>query len=102
MKILHTSDWHIGKRPADSTAWPSSTTCWARSRRSPIGTRSTWCWSRATSGTGPIPQMDAFALGLETLLRLADRRPVVVVAGNHDSADLFEALAPLLRPRGCT
>ena len=50
----------------------------------------------------PIPQMDAFALGLETLLRLADRRPVVVVAGNHDSADLFEALAPLLRPRGCT
>ena len=48
----------------------------------------------------PIPQMDAFALGLETLLRLADRRPVVVVAGNHDSADLFEALAPLLRPRG--
>ena len=26
--------------------------------------------------------------------------PVVVVAGNHDSPDLFEALAPLLRPRG--
>ena len=27
-------------------------------------------------------------------------RPVVAVAGNHDSADLFEALAPLLRPTG--
>ena len=48
----------------------------------------------------PIPPIDALALGLETLLRLAERRPVVAVAGNHDSADLFEALAPLLRPRG--
>ena len=44
--------------------------------------------------------MDALALGLQTLLRLAERRPVVAVAGNHDSPELFEALAPLLRPRG--
>jgi exonuclease SbcD len=48
----------------------------------------------------PVPPMDALALGLDTLLRLAARRPVVVVAGNHDSPELFEALAPLLRPRG--
>jgi exonuclease SbcD len=44
--------------------------------------------------------MDALSLGLQTLLNLAASRPVVAVAGNHDSADLFEALAPLLRPRG--
>jgi exonuclease SbcD len=31
---------------------------------------------------------------------LAEGRPVVAVAGNHDSAGLFEALAPLLRPLG--
>ena len=36
------------------------------------------------------------------LVRLADsgRRPVVVVAGNHDSPELFEALAPFLSPFG--
>ena len=50
---------------------------------------------------GPaVPPIDALALGLQTLLRLAERRPVVAVAGNHDSPELFEALAPLLRPRG--
>ncbi len=48
----------------------------------------------------PVPPMDALTLGLQTLLRLAERRPVVAVAGNHDSPELFEALAPLLRPRG--
>ena len=42
--------------------------------------------------------MDALALGLDTLVRLAEHRPVVAVAGNHDSPELFEALAPLLRP----
>ena len=47
----------------------------------------------------PIPPVDALALGLAALLRLAERRPVVVVAGNHDSPELFEALAPLLRDR---
>ncbi len=44
--------------------------------------------------------MDALALGLETLLRLAGPARRGLVAGNHDSAELFEALAPLLRPRG--
>ena len=48
----------------------------------------------------PTPPTDALALGLQTLLRLAARRPVVAVAGNHDSPEFFEALAPLLRPLG--
>jgi exonuclease SbcD len=41
-------------------------------------------------------------LGLEGLVRLADggTRPVVVVAGNHDSPELFETLAPFLAPFG--
>jgi exonuclease SbcD len=43
--------------------------------------------------------MDALALGLGTLVRLGGRRPVVAVAGNHDSPELFETLAPLLRSR---
>jgi len=42
--------------------------------------------------------MEALRVGLSGLVRLTGggARPVVVVAGNHDSADLFEALAPFL------
>ncbi|MEX1287070.1 MAG: exonuclease subunit SbcD, partial [Acidimicrobiia bacterium] len=49
-----------------------------------------------------IPVPEALSLGLDALVRLASggRRPVVVVAGNHDSPKLFEALAPVLAPLG--
>ncbi len=100
MKILHTSDWHIGKRlgrhdrmgeHADVLAQVEAI---ADEHHVDLVLVSGDVWDR------PSPPMDAFALGLQTLVRLADRRPVVAVAGNHDSPELFEALAPLLRPRG--
>lgn len=100
MKILHTSDWHIGKRlgrfdrMAEFHDVLGEVESIADGREVDLVLVSGDVWDR------PIPQMDAFALGLESLLRLADGRPVVVVAGNHDSPELFEALAPLLRPRG--
>ena len=46
------------------------------------------------------PPVESLSLGLSALLRLARGRPVVVVAGNHDAPELFDALAPLLRDRG--
>ena len=46
------------------------------------------------------PPVESLSLGLDALLRLARGRPVVVVAGNHDAPELFDALAPLLRDRG--
>jgi len=100
MKILHTSDWHIGQRLGRHDRMAEF--------RDVLGEVATVADERdadlvLVSGDvfdRPIPPVDALALGIETLLRLAELRPVVVVAGNHDSADLFEALAPLLRPRG--
>lgn len=100
MKILHTSDWHIGKRlgrhdrMAEFRDVLGEVESVAEERDVDLVLVSGDVWDR------PIPPMDALTLGLETLLRLAEGRPVVVVAGNHDSADLFGALAPLLRPRG--
>lgn len=100
MKILHTSDWHIGKRLGRHDRMSefrdvlAEVEAIADEREVDLVLVSGDIWDR------PIPPMDALTLGLETLLRLADRRPVIAVAGNHDSADLFEALAPLLRPRG--
>jgi DNA repair protein SbcD/Mre11 len=100
MRILHTSDWHIGKRLGRYDRMDEFREVLAEVERiadeqsADLVLVSGDVWDR------PVPPMDALALGLDTLLRLAARRPVVVVAGNHDSPELFEALAPLLRPRG--
>jgi exonuclease SbcD len=100
MRILHTSDWHVGKRLGRHDRMEEFREVLAEveriadEREADLVLVSGDIWDR------PVPPMDALALGLETLLRLAERRPVVAVAGNHDSPELFEALAPLLRPRG--
>ncbi len=100
MRILHTSDWHIGKRLGRHDRMPEfrevldEVVSIADERGVDLVLVSGDIWDR------PMPPMDALGLGLEALLRLAETRPVVAVAGNHDSADLFETLAPLLRERG--
>jgi exonuclease SbcD len=99
MRILHTSDWHIGKRLGRHDRMDEFRDVLAEVERIAderyvdLVIVSGDVWDR------PIPPMDALTLGLESMLRLAERRPVVAVAGNHDSPELFEALAPLLRPR---
>jgi DNA repair protein SbcD/Mre11 len=100
MRILHTSDWHIGKRLGRHERMDEFRDALAEveriadEREVDLVVVSGDLWDR------PIPPMDALTLGLQTLLRLAERRPVVAIAGNHDAPDLFEALGPLLRPRG--
>ncbi len=98
MRILHTSDWHVGKRLGrhdrmdEFRAVLAEVERIADEREVDLVLVSGDVWDR------PVPPMDALALGLETLVRLGERRPVVVVAGNHDSPELFETLAPFLRP----
>jgi exonuclease SbcD len=99
MRILHTSDWHLGKRlgrfgrGAEFGTVLAEVEAIADDRAVDLVVVSGDLWDR------PVPPMDALSMGLGALLRLGERRPVVAVAGNHDSPDLFEALAPLLRPR---
>lgn len=49
-----------------------------------------------------LPPTEALRVALDGLVRLArgGGRPVVVVAGNHDSPDLFETLSRFLTPFG--
>jgi exonuclease SbcD len=99
MKILHTSDWHLGKRlgryerTEEFRAVLAEVEDIADRRAVDLVLVSGDVWDR------PIPPMEALRMGLDSMLRLAQRRPVVALAGNHDSPELFEALAPLLRPR---
>ena len=102
MKILHTSDWHIGKklgrhsRMAEYAAAIDEVIALADAEQVDLVVHSGDLFDRA------VPPLDALQLGLESLVALAagGERPVVVVAGNHDSADLFETLRPLMAPFG--
>lgn len=102
MRILHTSDWHLTKpigrrdRSDEYEAVLDEVVSIAASEAVDVVVHSGDLFDRA------IPSPEALRLALDALVRLADggRRPVVVVAGNHDSPRLFEALAPVLRPLG--
>lgn len=100
MRILHTSDWHVGRRLGRHDRTDEfrdvldEVAQIADEHRVDLVVVSGDVFDR------PVPPVDALSLGLRGLLRLAEGRPVVAVAGNHDSADLFDALAPLLRDQG--
>lgn len=102
MRILHTSDWHIGKhlgrydRAVEFREALDEVLGIAEERAVDLVIVSGDLWDRST------PPTDALGDGIGALVRLADngRRPVVAIAGNHDSAELFEVLAPLVRPMG--
>jgi exonuclease SbcD len=98
MRILHTSDWHVGKRlgrfdrTAEHLAAVERVAAIASAERADLVLHSGDLFDRA------MPTVEGLRVALTGLVSLSDagKRPVVVVAGNHDSADLFEALAPFL------
>ncbi len=100
MRILHTADWHVGKRLGrydrmdDHAAVLDEIVEIADAEAVDLVIVAGDLFDRPHAG------IDVLRLALETLERLAgDRRPVVAISGNHDSPELFELLAPLLRGR---
>lgn len=100
MKILHTSDWHVGRRLGRH----DRTQEFRDVLDEVVGIADAEAVDLVlVSGDvfdRPIPPVDALGLALDALQRLATLAPIVAVAGNHDSPELFEALAPFLRDRG--
>jgi len=102
MRILHTSDWHVGKRLErhdridEYRATIDEVVGIAAGEGADLVLHSGDLFDR------PLPPVDSLRLGLDGLVRLSDggRRPVIVVAGNHDSPEFFETLAPFLAPFG--
>ena len=99
MRILHTSDWHVGKRLGrydriDEYREVIAEVVAISNRESvDLVVHSGDLFDR------PFPSVAALEVGLAGLVALSDggSRPVVAIAGNHDSPGLFEALAPFLR-----
>ncbi|NNL46874.1 MAG: exonuclease SbcCD subunit D [Acidimicrobiia bacterium] len=96
MRVLHTSDWHIGKRIGrydrsdEYVEVIAEVASVAREHDVDLVLHSGDLFDR------PQPSVAALQIAFRGLVDLSDhgKRPVVVIAGNHDSPSLFEALAP--------
>ncbi|MDD4757264.1 MAG: exonuclease subunit SbcD, partial [Prolixibacteraceae bacterium] len=102
MKLLHTSDWHLGKRLDDFSRMEEQQAVLQEiceiAEREQVD---------AVLVAGDLfdtfnPPTEAVDLFYKTLKRLtADgKRPVIAIAGNHDSPDRIEAPDPLARECG--
>jgi DNA repair protein SbcD/Mre11 len=102
MKILHTSDWHLGKRLDDFSQIEEQQAvlheiCEIAEREN----------VDAVLVAGDLfdtfnPPTEAVDLFYKSLKRLTNngRRPLIAIAGNHDSPDRIEAPDPLARECG--
>jgi exonuclease SbcD len=96
MRLLHTSDWHVGRkirgrsRAEEHRAVLSEIVGIAGEERVDV----TLVAGDLFDISSPSPEDEAIVY--RALLDLADIGPVVVVGGNHDSAARLEAVKPLL------
>ena len=102
MKLLHTSDWHLGKRLDDFSRLEEQQA--VLNEICEIADREN---VDAVLVAGDLfdtfnPPTEAVDLFYKTLKRLAGNgcRPVIAIAGNHDSPDRIEAPDPLARECG--
>jgi len=101
MRVLHTSDWHVGKRvgrfdrSSEYAEVIAEVAAIADREEVDLVLHSGDLFDR------PMPPVPSLKMALDGLVSLSNggRRPVVTIAGNHDSPSLFETLAPFLAPR---
>ncbi len=101
MRILHTADWHLGKvlkgreRTAEVGQALKGLLGLVRSERIDLVLVAGDLFDRS------VVSAEAEALAFEFFLGLLEQKvPAMVIAGNHDSRDRLEALAPLLSLTG--
>ncbi len=98
MRLLHTSDWHLGRetyrvsRRSDHEAVIDEIVETARAVHPHLIIHSGDLFD------GPRPAYDDLSLGVTALQRLGAVAPVVVVCGNHDSPPLYRLFTQLLGP----
>jgi exonuclease SbcD len=99
MRLLHTGDWHLGKR-----LYGADRSDEARAALAEVAEVAAREAVDAVLVAGDLLDrrlVDSAALGdcLAALEALAATAPVVAIAGNHDDPDLWDHLAPYLRAK---
>lgn len=102
MKILHTSDWHLGKRLDDFSRLEEQEAVLQEICEIADNEQVDAVLVAGDLFDTYNPPTEAVDLLYKTLKRLTNngRRPVVAIAGNHDSPDRIEAPDPLARECG--
>ena len=102
MKILHTADWHLGKR-LDSFSRMEEQVAVMREIVSVANTADVDLVIVAGDLFDTFnPPVDAVDLFFKTLKELSDngRRPVIAISGNHDAPGFIDAPDPLAKSCG--
>ena len=99
MKLLHISDWHLGRhtyntsRAEDHDDVIAEIAAYAREHKPDLILHTGDLFDTAR------PAYQDMARGIDALQELAITAPVVVVCGNHDSPALFDIFGQLIGPR---
>lgn len=102
MKFLHTSDWHLGKRIGDFSRLEEQEQCLEEIHRIAEENQVDCILVAGDIFDTFNPGSDAVELLYRYLKKLANqgKRPVLVIAGNHDQPDRISAPDPLARECG--
>ena len=102
MKILHTSDWHLGKKLEGYSRISEQEKFMENLVRIAEGEKVDIVLVAGDIYDVPNPPSDAERLFYRGVKKLSDggKRPVVIIPGNHDSADRLAASNPLSREMG--
>ena len=101
MKFLHTADWHVGKTLKGRSRLEEHKDVLRQIVQVARDQDVDAVLIAGDLYDTAAPSAEAQRLVNHTLLALAqDGREVVVIAGNHDHANTFEALSPVMRAAG--
>ena len=95
MKLLHTSDWHLGARLGRHDRTPDQRDALHGLLDIAQDVRPDLIVHAGDLFDAFRPPYDAMRLGVRALNRLAEIAPTLVVRGNHDSPELFRVIDEL-------
>lgn len=103
MRLLHTSDWHVGRSIRGRSRIEEFAAVLEQVVSIAVDQAVDGVLVAGDVYDGPMPTPDAEAVTFDALLRLQGAGiPVVAIAGNHDSAARLAAWAGVLRAVGAT
>ena len=102
IKILHTADWHLGKRLQDASRLEEQKLVLEEITAIATSEEADMVLIAGDIFDGFNPSHEAIELLYKTLRKLSNnaQRPIIVISGNHDSTQFIEAPDPLAREMG--
>ena len=99
MRLLHTSDWHIGVSHHGLDRTPDHDHVFAQIKNLAIDDKVDLILNTGDLFDTSYPSVETLKYGWKILEELASVAPVVVVCGNHDGAKLFQLMGMILKNR---